>query len=137
MLAVVLRPYHYLSASAIGAAGLVERVQHGDVRVRKREIEDLRVLLDPPVVGRLCERWDRAFLDHLIAGRDEEIDRMTDADLDRDAGFGGHEVRTWVAATAAARALGPVDLELVSYRLIPEWITGMAIIAGGAREAAP
>lgn len=82
------------------------------------------------------EPWDRAFLERLLAGRDQELDRIDDAELDREAGFGGHEVRTWVAATAAARAMGSLDMELVYYRLIPEWITGMAIVAGRERQSA-
>jgi len=129
------------TASPEAVQRLIHRHAPSQQDLDGREARVLRAARDLVAGGGPCkppsERWDRAFLDFLIAGRDEEIDRMTDADLDRDAGFGGHEVRTWVAATAAARALGLVDLELVSYRLIPEWITGMAIIAGGAREATP
>src|SRR4051812_11616845 len=65
------------AASAIGAAGVVERVQRGDVRLRKREVEDLRVLLDPPAVGRLCEHWDQALhapaQEHLGWGTSERL----------------------------------------------------------------
>ncbi len=57
---------------------------------------------------------------------------MTDEDIDRIAGFGAHEVRTWVAAASAAKAMGKLDTELKYYHLVPEWITGMGIVTGRA-----
>ena len=57
---------------------------------------------------------------------------MTDAEIDRVAGFGAHEVRTWVAAAAAASAMGNPQTELRYYHLVPEWITGMGIVVGQA-----
>ena len=44
------------------------------------------------------EQWDRDFLDTFLGRRLEDFDRMTDEEIDRVAGFGAHEVRTWVAA---------------------------------------
>ncbi len=76
------------------------------------------------------EEWDRQFLDDILEFRTDRLDSITDEEIDRDAGFGGHEVRSWVAAAAAARALGMRENELASYRLIPEWITGMGVICG-------
>jgi 2,3-dihydroxyphenylpropionate 1,2-dioxygenase len=46
------------------------------------------------------------------------------------AGFGAHEVRTWVAAAAAARKAGKLQSELRYYHLVPEWVTGMGIVVG-------
>jgi 2,3-dihydroxyphenylpropionate 1,2-dioxygenase len=74
------------------------------------------------------ESWDRSFLANFLAG--EDFDAMTDDEIDRVAGFGAHEVRTWVAAGAAARKMGKLHTELRYYRLIPEWITGMGIVVG-------
>jgi 2,3-dihydroxyphenylpropionate 1,2-dioxygenase len=74
------------------------------------------------------ERWDRDFLRSLLDYELEDFDRMSDAEIDRVAGFGAHEVRTWVAAAAAARKLGNPRPELRFYHLVPEWITGMAIV---------
>jgi 2,3-dihydroxyphenylpropionate 1,2-dioxygenase len=76
------------------------------------------------------EAWDRAFLHNLLAGDTTALDAITDAEIDRDAGFGGHEVRTWVAAFAAMRELGRFDAQLDYYRVVPEWITGMGLITG-------
>ena len=67
-----------------------------------------------------------------VDGRLETFDRMTDAEIDRVAGFGAHEVRTWVAAAAAAQRMGQPRPELRYYHLVPEWITGMGIVVGQA-----
>src|SRR5262249_5534352 len=52
------------------------------------------------------EQWDREFLDTFLGASHERFDAMTDAEIDQVAGFGAHEVRTWVAAAAAARQIG-------------------------------
>jgi 2,3-dihydroxyphenylpropionate 1,2-dioxygenase len=79
------------------------------------------------------EQWDRDFLATFLGTKLEAFDAMTDAEIDRVAGFGAHEVRTWVAAAAAARKLGRIETELRYYHLVPEWITGMGIVVGEAR----
>jgi len=76
------------------------------------------------------EQWDRDFIDTMLSGKIERFDAITDAEIDNIAGFGGHEVRTWVAAAAAAREMGQVRSELKYYHLVPEWITGMGIVVG-------
>jgi 2,3-dihydroxyphenylpropionate 1,2-dioxygenase len=75
------------------------------------------------------ESWDRALLNRLIEGRINECDAMTDAEVDREAGFGGHEVRTWVAAFSAMAALGDFKAAVDYYRIVPEWITGMGLVS--------
>jgi 2,3-dihydroxyphenylpropionate 1,2-dioxygenase len=66
----------------------------------------------------------------LLDGNAAALDAITDAEIDRDAGFGGHEVRTWVAAFAAMNAIGTFKAQLDYYRVVPEWITGMGLITG-------
>ena len=78
------------------------------------------------------EQWDRDFLARFVDGRLESFDALTDAEIDRVAGFGGHEVRTWIAAAAAVQRMGQVRAELRYYHLVPEWITGMGIVVGQA-----
>jgi len=71
--------------------------------------------------ARVAESWDNWFLDRLSAGDLDGVSAIGDAQLERDAGSGGHEVRTWLVGQAAA------DLPLVwtDYEPVPEWITGM------------
>ena len=78
------------------------------------------------------EQWDRDFLGTFLDGRLDRFDAMVDGEIDRVAGFGAHEVRTWVAAAAAARRMGTLATELRYYHLVPEWITGMGIVVGRA-----
>jgi 2,3-dihydroxyphenylpropionate 1,2-dioxygenase len=76
------------------------------------------------------EAWDRAFMQKLLVGDSAALDAISDAEIDREAGFGGHEVRTWVAAFAAMQAMGTFKAQLDYYRVVPEWITGMGLITG-------
>jgi 2,3-dihydroxyphenylpropionate 1,2-dioxygenase len=78
------------------------------------------------------EQWDHTFLKSFVETKLEDFDGMSDAEIDRVAGFGAHEVRTWVAAAAAAKAMGKLQAELKYYHLVPEWITGMGIVVGQA-----
>ncbi len=78
------------------------------------------------------EQWDRDFLSTFMAGKLSDFDRMSDVEIDRLAGFGAHEVRTWVAAASAAHKIGRLQTELRYYHLVPEWITGMGIVVGQA-----
>jgi 2,3-dihydroxyphenylpropionate 1,2-dioxygenase len=80
--------------------------------------------------------WDRRFIDRLLAGRLSACDRYTDETVDREAGFGGHEARVWLAAFAAMRAASDAPASLDFYRVIPEWITGMAAAQAGLEAAA-
>ena len=80
------------------------------------------------------EDFDRRFLKHLLAGEIDAFDEWTDEMMDAEGGFGGHEVRCWVAAAAALAAASnetPV-LTLDYYDIIPEWITGMAVVRSAA-----
>jgi 2,3-dihydroxyphenylpropionate 1,2-dioxygenase len=74
------------------------------------------------------ERFDRDFLAAISEQDLARFDRYTDELVDRDAGFGGHEVRCWVATLAAMQAQGDLDIDLHYYAIVPEWITGMAVL---------
>ncbi len=76
------------------------------------------------------EAWDHAFLSSLGHGRLHQTDSLGEG-LEKVAGCGGHETRTWVAAFAALeRAAGPYALDTLYYRCVPEWLTGMGIVRG-------
>lgn len=76
--------------------------------------------------------WDERVLERVAALDLEALAGMDDEAITRDAGCGGHEVRTWVAAAAAARAAGFGALDVRYYRAIPEWIAGFGVVTGGA-----
>jgi hypothetical protein len=52
--------------------------------------------------------------------------RYPKAQLEAEAGPGGHEIRTWIAVAGAA---GDGRGELLAYQAVPEWSTGCAVAA--------
>lgn len=59
-----------------------------------------------PDSGRINVEWDRAFMDRWLANDRASLLAYTDAETYRDAGQGGFEIRTFIAAAAAARGTG-------------------------------
>jgi len=118
------------------ARRLIQRQNPTQEELDAREARVVRAARDLVVGKGPClppdEQWDHDFLKSFVDGKLENFDTMTDAEIDRVAGFGAHEVRTWVAAAAAAKAMGKLRNELRYYHLVPEWITGMGIVVGQA-----
>ena len=116
------------------AARLIKRQTPTQDELDARENRVIRAARDLVVGKGPClppsEQWDREFLNTFLSGKLDAFDTMSDAEIDRVAGFGAHEVRTWVAAAAAARKIGELQTELRYYHLVPEWITGMGIVVG-------
>lgn len=63
-----------------------------------------------PDSGKINHEWDREFLRRWSANDREALLSYTDAEIHREAGQGGFEIRTFIAAAAAARgARGLID----------------------------
>ncbi|MDH4108432.1 MAG: extradiol ring-cleavage dioxygenase [Gammaproteobacteria bacterium] len=62
-----------------------------------------------PDSGKINEAWDRDFLDRLMRLDRDALLSYTDEETYRDAGQGGFEIRTYIAAAAAAG--GPGELQ--------------------------
>jgi 2,3-dihydroxyphenylpropionate 1,2-dioxygenase len=73
--------------------------------------------------ARVNEEWDRWFLNQLCTPDLSEVIALGHEGLERVAGSGGHEVRTWLIGHAAVGA----PVVWTSYDPVPEWITGMGI----------
>ncbi|EJL30773.1 hypothetical protein PMI01_02996 [Caulobacter sp. AP07] len=76
-----------------------------------------------PDSGRINEAWDRQFLTHWAAQDREAMLSYTDAQTYVDAGQGGFEIRTFIAAAAAARGSGTLHY----YAPIPIWAVGCTV----------
>jgi len=76
-----------------------------------------------PDSGRIDEAWDRAFLDRWSRGDREALLSYTDAETYRDAGQGGFEIRTFIAAAAAGGGTGTVQF----YAPIPIFAVGCTV----------
>ncbi len=69
------------------------------------------------------------------AGKLEEIDGWTPAQMAEDAGNSAHEVRTWLAAFSALRACGEYGVVQRFYQPIPELIAGFGVMTARGRAA--
>ena len=62
-----------------------------------------------PDSGKINEEWDREFLDRLMRNDKEALLSYTDEETYRDGGQGGFEIRTYIAAAAAAGGKGELQ----------------------------
>jgi 2,3-dihydroxyphenylpropionate 1,2-dioxygenase len=76
-----------------------------------------------PDSGRINEAWDRDFLTRWLANDREAMLRYTDQQTYADAGQGGFEIRTFIAAAAAAGGTGVLHY----YEPIPIYAVGCTV----------
>jgi aromatic ring-opening dioxygenase catalytic subunit (LigB family) len=77
-----------------------------------------------PDSGKINEAWDRNFLDQLMRQDKEALLSYSDTDTYADAGQGGFEIRTYLAAAAAAG--GPGELQFYTAEL-PIFAVGVTV----------
>ena len=71
--------------------------------------------------------WDRAMLDRFAQGDAEALAAELDSDaIEAGGGYGGQEIRTWLAMAGAA---GNPAMEVLGYEPIEFLVTGMAAVA--------
>jgi catalytic LigB subunit of aromatic ring-opening dioxygenase len=78
-----------------------------------------------PDTGRINPEWDQQVLDHIARADVEPLLALTHADIERDGGNGGQEIRNWVALLGAVPGWKG---ELLAYEPVAEWITGCATV---------
>ncbi|MCA1005301.1 MEMO1 family protein [Rhodococcus hoagii] len=101
-------------------AWLNGRNNWGDYEVRRRQI----VRAAHPDINEGFDEW---FLKTLETGDATALLEWTDSDLETEAGNGAHELRAWIAMTAALAELGPVTATTLAYGAVPNWLTGMGV----------
>ncbi|WP_374574720.1 3-carboxyethylcatechol 2,3-dioxygenase [Acinetobacter sp.] len=84
---------------------------------------------DQSVAVPLNPEWDRALLETFAQADFAAIEAMTEADIRRDGGRGGQEVRSWMAAFAALHEIGDYEMTTHCYEDISEWIAGFGIVS--------
>lgn len=75
----------------------------------------------------LAPEWDRALMDILASGDLTPLDAWTPDWMTEVAGNSSHEVRTWIAASAALGAVGEYAVTYSFYRPIREYIAGFGV----------
>src|SRR5207245_2833536 len=78
-----------------------------------------------PETGRINPEFDRRVLDHVARADIEPLVRLTHAEIERDGGNGGQEIRNWVALLGAVPGWKG---EVLAYEPVAEWITGCATV---------
>jgi len=78
-----------------------------------------------PETGRINPEFDHRVLDHVARADVEPLLRLTWAEIERDGGNGGQEIRNWVALLGAVPGWKG---EVLAYEPVPEWITGCATV---------
>lgn len=84
---------------------------------------------DISVAVPLNAAWDIALLETFKNADFAAIEAMTEAEIRRDGGRGGQEVRSWIAAFAALSELGEYQMTTQVYEAISEWIAGFGIVS--------
>ncbi|MGE0798854.1 MAG: 3-carboxyethylcatechol 2,3-dioxygenase [Lautropia sp.] len=119
---------------------LVRRAVPTSEELQSREARVVKAAKDMVAGGGPCmppnPEWDADFMRKIATWDVQALDAISDRELDERAGFGGHEVRTWVAASAAAREMAGSREWKTQYRyyeVIPEWLTGMGVVTGSAQ----
>ena len=109
----------------------IDRLIHGRASVIANEQARQDGLVEAVLAGKFStsirEDWDRAFLATLARGDAVRLaDSMDECSIERDGGYGGQEIRTWLAV---AGALDGRPMATLGYEPIPYLITGMGVAA--------
>jgi 2,3-dihydroxyphenylpropionate 1,2-dioxygenase len=86
-----------------------------------------------PDSGKINEQWDRQFLGQLMRRDKDAVLSYSDEETYAQAGQGGFEIRTYIAAAAAAG--GPGDLQFYTAEL-PIFAVGVTVVKFEVAEAA-
>jgi 2,3-dihydroxyphenylpropionate 1,2-dioxygenase len=77
-------------------------------------------------MGKINVPFDKRFLEILIEGDGNRLAEYSHAEIDREAGSGGHEIRTWIALAGAVQDW---HATLLAYEPVYPWATGCGLVA--------
>jgi aromatic ring-opening dioxygenase catalytic subunit (LigB family) len=76
--------------------------------------------------GKINIPFDKHFLDTLISRDYTALTQYTHEEISKEAGSGGHEIRTWIAL---AGAVSGWQAELLAYEPVVPWATGCGLVS--------
>jgi len=84
---------------------------------------------DPTSLHPLAPEWDQAFMTMIADFNEAALSNMNNTDIANQGGRSAHEIKTWVAAAAAAAAFGKYRVSQRFYRPIHEWVAGYGLLS--------
>jgi hypothetical protein len=108
-----------------GVVGAFIRSRPPDERIALVASGGISHWVGTPETGRINPEWDHWVLDHVARADVEPLLRLTWAEIERDGGNGGQEIRNWIALLGAVPGWKG---ELLAYEPVDEWITGCATV---------
>lgn len=101
-------------------AWLNGRTSWTEYEVRRRQI--IRA-----AESNISETFDEWFLDLLEIGDLTSLLAKSDEQIEQEGGNGAHELRAWIAMSAALATSGPTKARTLAYGAVPNWLTGMGV----------
>jgi 2,3-dihydroxyphenylpropionate 1,2-dioxygenase len=77
-------------------------------------------------MGKINIPFDKQFLEIFINGERSRLTEYSHAEIDKEAGSGGHEIRTWITL---AGAVPDWKATLLAYEPVHPWATGCGLVA--------
>ena len=77
-------------------------------------------------MGKINVAFDEQFLETLVNGKRALLAEYSHSAIDKEAGSGGHEIRTWIAV---AGAVEDWRAKLLAYEPVHPWATGCGLVA--------
>ena len=77
-------------------------------------------------MGKINVSFDTQFLDTLINGERVHLAEYSNSEINREAGSGGHEIRTWITVAGAVENW---HATLLAYEPVQAWATGCGLVA--------
>lgn len=101
-------------------AWLNGRASWNEYEVRRRQI----IRAARPDINEAFDAW---FLALLETGDLSQLMEKTDEQIECEAGNGAHELRSWIAMSAALATAGTPRGRTLAYGAVPNWLTGMGV----------
>jgi hypothetical protein len=77
-------------------------------------------------MGKINVAFDERFLEILINGQRARLAEDSHSEIDKEAGSGGHEIRTWITVAGAVQDRRAT---LLAYEPVHPWATGCGLVA--------
>ncbi|MFJ8745560.1 hypothetical protein ACIRL2_40115 [Embleya sp. NPDC127516] len=128
-----LLPLHRAAAAGAALRAAVEAYDQ-DARVVVIGSGGISHWVGTDRMGEINADFDRHVLRLVCDGDIDALCALDDSDVERRAGNGALEIRTFIAAMSA---VGPLRGDVIAYEPVPEWITGLGFASLTPQTSTP